>query len=98
MQCQRQWHGAIHRERAAGEVQAVHADGTAADVVLPGNPAVVPAAVRAQELTAFATASVDGDESNIQLVGASLLLASDAGGFITGSEIVVDGGFAAMSI
>ena len=58
----------------------------------------VPAAVRAQELTAFATASVDGDESNIQLVGASLLLASDAGGFITGSEIVVDGGFAAMSI
>ena len=33
-----------------------------------------------------------------ELVGASLLLASDAGSFITGSEIVVDGGFAAMSI
>jgi hypothetical protein len=30
-----------------------------------------PAAVSAQELTAYATASVDGDESNIQLVGAS---------------------------
>ncbi len=33
-----------------------------------------------------------------ELSGASLLLASDAGSFITGSEIVVDGGFAAMSI
>jgi NAD(P)-dependent dehydrogenase (short-subunit alcohol dehydrogenase family) len=33
-----------------------------------------------------------------ELIGASLLLASDAGGFITGTEIVVDGGFAAMSI
>ena len=33
-----------------------------------------------------------------ELVGATLLLASDAGGFITGSEIVVDGGFASMTI
>jgi NAD(P)-dependent dehydrogenase (short-subunit alcohol dehydrogenase family) len=33
-----------------------------------------------------------------ELVGAALLLASDAGSFITGAEIVVDGGFAAMSI
>ena len=33
-----------------------------------------------------------------ELVGASLLLASEAGSFITGSELVVDGGFAAMSI
>jgi len=33
-----------------------------------------------------------------ELVGASLLLASDAGSFITGAEIVVDGGFDAMSI
>jgi len=33
-----------------------------------------------------------------ELVGATLLLASDAGSFITGSEIVVDGGFAAMTI
>lgn len=34
-----------------------------------------------------------------ELVGATLLLASNkAGGFITGTEIVVDGGFASMSI
>lgn len=34
-----------------------------------------------------------------ELVGATLLLASDAaGGFITGTEIVVDGGYAAMTI
>ncbi|HLZ52893.1 MAG TPA: SDR family oxidoreductase [Verrucomicrobiae bacterium] len=33
-----------------------------------------------------------------ELVGAALLLASDAGSFITGSELVVDGGFDAMTI
>jgi NAD(P)-dependent dehydrogenase (short-subunit alcohol dehydrogenase family) len=33
-----------------------------------------------------------------ELVGATLLLASDAGSFITGAEIVVDGGFNAVSI
>jgi len=33
-----------------------------------------------------------------ELVGATLLLASDAGSFITGAEMVVDGGFDAMSI
>lgn len=33
-----------------------------------------------------------------ELAGACLLLASDAGSFLTGSEIVVDGGFSAMSI
>lgn len=33
-----------------------------------------------------------------ELVGATLLLASEAGSFITGTEIIVDGGFAAMSI
>jgi NAD(P)-dependent dehydrogenase (short-subunit alcohol dehydrogenase family) len=34
-----------------------------------------------------------------ELIGATLLLASDrAGAFITGSELVVDGGFAAMAI
>ena len=34
-----------------------------------------------------------------ELVGATLLLASNnAGGFITGHELVVDGGFNSMSI
>ncbi len=33
-----------------------------------------------------------------ELAGATLLLASDAGRFITGAEIVVDGGFSAMTI
>ena len=33
-----------------------------------------------------------------ELVGATLLLASDAGSFITGDEIVVDGGYHAMTI
>ena len=33
-----------------------------------------------------------------ELVGATLLLASDAGSFITGSELVVDGGFDSMTI
>ena len=33
-----------------------------------------------------------------ELVGAALLLASDAGSFVTGTEVVVDGGYDAMSI
>jgi len=33
-----------------------------------------------------------------ELVGATLLLASDAGSFITGVEMIVDGGYAAMTI
>ena len=33
-----------------------------------------------------------------ELGGATLLLASQAGSFITGTEIIIDGGFAAMSI
>jgi NAD(P)-dependent dehydrogenase (short-subunit alcohol dehydrogenase family) len=33
-----------------------------------------------------------------ELAGAALLLASDAGSFVTGIELVVDGGFDAMSI
>jgi NAD(P)-dependent dehydrogenase (short-subunit alcohol dehydrogenase family) len=35
---------------------------------------------------------------NHELVGATLLLASDAGSFMTGTEIIVDGGYAAMTI
>lgn len=33
-----------------------------------------------------------------ELIGATLLLASDAGSFMTGTETVVDGGYAAMTI
>jgi len=33
-----------------------------------------------------------------ELSGATLLLAADAGSFITGTEILVDGGYAAMTI
>jgi NAD(P)-dependent dehydrogenase (short-subunit alcohol dehydrogenase family) len=33
-----------------------------------------------------------------ELVGAVLWLASDAASFVTGAEIVVDGGFSAMTI
>ena len=34
-----------------------------------------------------------------ELIGATLLLSSDrAGGFITGSELIVDGGYHAMTI
>jgi len=33
-----------------------------------------------------------------ELVGATLLMASEAGRFITGAEVVVDGGFSAMTI
>ena len=33
-----------------------------------------------------------------ELSGVSLLLASEAGSFITGTEIMVDGGYAAMTI
>ena len=33
-----------------------------------------------------------------ELAGATLLLASDAGSFVTGTEILIDGGYAAMTI
>lgn len=33
-----------------------------------------------------------------ELIGATILLASDAGSFITGTETIVDGGYAAMTI
>jgi NAD(P)-dependent dehydrogenase (short-subunit alcohol dehydrogenase family) len=33
-----------------------------------------------------------------ELIGATLLLASGAGSFITGTEMIVDGGYHAMTI
>jgi NAD(P)-dependent dehydrogenase (short-subunit alcohol dehydrogenase family) len=33
-----------------------------------------------------------------ELIGAAVYLASDASSFVTGSELIVDGGFSAMSI
>ena len=33
-----------------------------------------------------------------ELIGATLLLCSHAGSFITGHELIVDGGFSAMTI
>lgn len=36
--------------------------------------------------------------SSGELIGATLLLASDAGSFITGHELIVDGGYACMTI
>jgi NAD(P)-dependent dehydrogenase (short-subunit alcohol dehydrogenase family) len=33
-----------------------------------------------------------------ELAGATLMLASNAGSFMTGTEILVDGGYAAMTI
>ena len=33
-----------------------------------------------------------------EVIGATLLLASDAGSFMTGTEMVVDGGYAALTI
>jgi NAD(P)-dependent dehydrogenase (short-subunit alcohol dehydrogenase family) len=67
-------------------------------------PGFFPAEQNRQVLTPDRVASIMGHtpmkrfgEAH-ELVGATLLLASDAGSFITGSEIVVDGGFAAMSL
>jgi NAD(P)-dependent dehydrogenase (short-subunit alcohol dehydrogenase family) len=54
------------------------------------NPARVAAIMARTPMARFGAAH--------ELVGAALLLASDAGGFITGSELVVDGGFDAMAI
>jgi NAD(P)-dependent dehydrogenase (short-subunit alcohol dehydrogenase family) len=33
-----------------------------------------------------------------ELIGAVIYLASDAASFVTGSELIVDGGFSAMTI
>ena len=45
------------------------------------------------------TEELTGEGDPHELIGATLLLASNhAGGFITGIEMIVDGGFNAMSI
>lgn len=51
---------------------------------------------RVEAILSHTPAGRFGDPSD--LAGAALLLATDAGRFITGSEIVVDGGFHAMTI
>jgi NAD(P)-dependent dehydrogenase (short-subunit alcohol dehydrogenase family) len=68
-------------------------------------PGFFPAEQNRKVLTPERVASIMGHTpmgrfgEALELVGATLLLASDrAGTFITGSEIVIDGGFNAMSI
>jgi NAD(P)-dependent dehydrogenase (short-subunit alcohol dehydrogenase family) len=51
---------------------------------------------RVQQIMGHTPMDRFGDAS--ELVGATLLLASNAGSFITGTEMVVDGGYAAMTI
>jgi NAD(P)-dependent dehydrogenase (short-subunit alcohol dehydrogenase family) len=77
------------------------AQGVRVNTLVPG---FFPAEQNRKVLTPDRVASIMGHtpmnrfgEAN-ELVGATLLLASDAGSFITGTEIIVDGGFAAMSI
>jgi NAD(P)-dependent dehydrogenase (short-subunit alcohol dehydrogenase family) len=75
--------------------------GIRCNVLVPGffpaeqNRAVLDAE-RVAAITAHTPLGRFGDPDD--LVGATLLLASDAGRFITGAEIVVDGGFAATAI
>ena len=76
------------------------AKGVRVNILVPG---FFPAAQNRKVLTPERVASIMaqtpmkrfGEPS--ELVGAALLLASDAGSFITGLELVVDGGFAAFS-
>jgi NAD(P)-dependent dehydrogenase (short-subunit alcohol dehydrogenase family) len=51
---------------------------------------------RATRITAHTPAGRFGVPED--LVGATLLLASDAGRFVTGAELVVDGGFSVMTL
>ena len=75
--------------------------GIRCNVLVPGFfPAEQNRAILSPERTASIIAHTPAGrfgEPN-DLAGAALLLASDAGRFITGSEIVVDGGFHAMTI
>ena len=74
--------------------------GIRCNVLVPGFPAEQNRKILTPERVAKIVAHTpmgrfgDADE----LAGALLLLASDAGRFITGAEIVVDGGFNAMTI
>jgi len=67
-------------------------------------PGFIPAEQNKKVLTPERTASIMGHTpmdrfgKPEELIGAVLLLASSAGSFITGSELVVDGGFNAMTI
>ncbi|XAM01072.1 SDR family oxidoreductase [Phycisphaeraceae bacterium D3-23] len=67
-------------------------------------PGFIPAEQNKKVLTPERTASIMGHTpmnrfgKPEELTGAVLLLASQAGSFITGSELVVDGGFNAMTI
>ena len=77
------------------------AQGLRVNTLVPG---FFPAEQNRKVLTPERVASIMGHTpmkrfgESRELIGASLLLASDAGSFITGTEVVVDGGFAAMSI
>jgi NAD(P)-dependent dehydrogenase (short-subunit alcohol dehydrogenase family) len=75
--------------------------GIRANVLVPGFfPAEQNRAILTQERVGLIMAHTpmarfgEADE----LAGAALLLASEAGRFITGTELVVDGGFGAMAI
>ena len=77
------------------------AQGLRVNILVPG---FFPAEQNRKVLTPERVASIMGHTpmkrfgEARELIGATLLLASDAGSFITGTEIIVDGGFAAMSI
>ena len=71
------------------------------NVLVPG---FFPAAQNRAVLTPERVASIMGHTpmkrfgEAQELIGATLLLAGNAGSFITGTELVVDGGYHAMSI
>lgn len=75
--------------------------GVRVNVLVPG---FIPAEQNKKVLTPERVAQIMGHTpmnrfgTPDELIGATLLLASDAGSFITGAELVVDGGFNAMTI
>jgi NAD(P)-dependent dehydrogenase (short-subunit alcohol dehydrogenase family) len=75
--------------------------GIRCNVVVPGFfPAEQNRAVLDQERVDRITAHTPAGRFGVpeDLVGVTLLLASDAGRFVTGAEVVVDGGFTVMTI